>query len=145
MTRIVEFHILENASQMQSLTYACKQIEKMHLAKQTVYVHTDNVADANKIDTLLWTFREDSFVPHEVLQIKNSAKAPIHIGYSDLISEHQHSIVNLSTHIPANHSTCQHLTEIVSSDPTLQQLARERFKQYRDQGCEIKTIKVKNP
>lgn len=144
MTRIVEFHILENASQMQAWNYACKQIEKMHQAKQTVYVHTDNLSDANKIDTLLWTFREDSFVPHDILQANKNTQAPIHIGYSELTSEHQHSIVNLGTHIPANHSTCQHLTEIVSSDPSLQQLARERFKQYRDQGCEIKTIKVKN-
>jgi DNA polymerase-3 subunit chi len=51
--------------------------------------------------------------------------------------------MNLSRDIPAFYSQFKHVIEIVFPDPVVQQLARTRYKQYRDQGHEINTIKVK--
>ena len=144
----VDFHVIEPASSQQAHRYACQLIEKAYQAgQQPIYVHTDTRADAERFDTLLWTYRDDSFLPHELHSATQSQAARIQIGYADNMPnytpENSCILINLSKDLPSNHQTFAAIIEIVFSDPAVQQLARERFKQYRQYGYSLNTHKLK--
>jgi DNA polymerase-3 subunit chi len=138
----VQFHVLEQAGKAQALLYACQQIEKLYQNKVPLYVHTESETDAKYFDTLLWTFREDSFVPHHLHQAQTASSSPVQIGYKNNTCKHGTTLINLSQHVPDHYQHFSNIVEIVFADPALQQLARDRFKQYRDQGCTIQTNKL---
>jgi DNA polymerase-3 subunit chi len=141
----VDFYILEQASGLKSLHYACLLIEKAHQQDQRVYIHTNSPEDAERIDMLLWTYRDDSFLPHSIYDAADENSPPIRIGFDKgyAASGNDHVLVNLDKEIPSFFHKFNRIIEIVFSDPTVQQLARERFKKYRDQGCEMNTYKIK--
>lgn len=136
----IDFYILETASRQKAWFFACQLLEKLYLEQQkTVFVHTQSREEAESLDALLWTYRDDSFIPHT---LSGSSEAPIQIGYDDNHASNQSVLVNLNQGIPGFYSQFEHVIEIVFSDPVVQQLARERYKQYRDQGHNINTIKI---
>ncbi|RDI42674.1 DNA polymerase III subunit chi [Aquicella lusitana] len=141
----VDFYVLETQSGQQSLRFACSLIEKAYQQKQSVYVHTVSRAEAERMDKLLWTYREDSFLPHCLYlgnQPENEQPVPIQIGF-DTAPPNQRLLLNLTQQVPVFYHQFQHIMEIVFADPAIQQLARERFRYYRDQGCEMNTYKIK--
>lgn len=142
---IIDFNILENASAMQTWHYACHEIAKRYQANETIFIYTDNQDDAKRLDDLLWTFTEDSFIPHNILTTTNTASSPIQIGYAENICDNPYFVtaINLSQETLKNFSNYKNLVEIVFPEPAKQQLARVRYKQYRDQGYSIQTNKMK--
>lgn len=140
---IVHFHILENASGMQALIYACTLLEQAYQRNESVYVHTNSREDAEKLDNLLWTFRDDSFVPHQLHDPNADLPPPIQIGHGAIPQGKYKLLINLSREFPTSYSQFNEVAEIVFADPLVQQLARDRFRQYRDQGHELITHKIK--
>jgi len=139
MTMKIDFHILEQANQQQALLYVCQQAEKAYAAEQTVYIHVCSAAEAKKLDALLWTFKDESFVAHELFP--DSTEAPVLIGYGETAPKAD-ILINLSDKISSFYPQFPQMLEIVFSEPTMQQLARERFRHYRDQQHELNTIKI---
>lgn len=137
---IVDFYVLKEDSGLKSLHFACQLIEKAYQEQQQVYVHTSSQEEAERIDQLLWTFKDDSFIPHHLYQADDTQPPPVRIGF-DAAPPHADLLINLCDKIPAFYQNFGRVIEIVFNDPTVQQSARERFKQYREQQCEINTIK----
>lgn len=137
----IEFHVLEETSEQRSLLYLCQLIEKAHGDNRRLYIHTNNQEEAQKLDQLLWTYRDDSFLPHSLYNPDDDLPPPIQIGHGHNHPLAHDILVNLADNIPPFSGQFKQIIEIVFSNPTVQQLARERYKQYRDQGHEITTIK----
>jgi len=132
----VDFYVLEVAEQQRVLLYSCKLLEKAHAEKQKVYVHTQSQQDAERLDKLLWTYREDSFIPHELAPSASKMPAPIQIGFADTPKLNE-TLLNLAHDVPDFYAQFNHIIEIVFTNETAQQLARERFKFYRSNNCDI--------
>jgi len=62
----VDFYILEQADAQARLKLACRLAEKAWSQSQRVLLLTSGDADAQALDEMLWTFRDRSFVPHEI-------------------------------------------------------------------------------
>lgn len=139
----VDFHILEEATCQRSWHYACQLIEKAYTDNRKVFIYLNSSEEAERMDTLLWTFREDSFIPHNVYNANDDSPPPVQIGHGAKPQHHQDILLNLSRELPAFFAQFTQVIEIVFSDPHVQQLARERYKQYRDQNCELNTFKIK--
>jgi DNA polymerase-3 subunit chi len=149
----INFYVLESDSGQKSLHFACQLLEKGYVKQQQIYVHTQSQEEAARFDALLWTYRDNSFLPHllysfadsEVIQkeeIKNTL--PILIGFNDKPPMHyQDTLFNLSAEIPTFYKQFKQVIEIVFLDPVVQQLARLRYKHYRNQTCEMTTHKLK--
>ena len=92
--------------------------------------------DCEKLNTLLWTFRDRSFIPHEVSPIPitdcpvtiSSEKSP------EMTSGHTDFLVNLSDQIPENFKQFQRIAEIIDNLPESIHAGRERYRFYRDNG-----------
>lgn len=137
----IHFYVLSQASGLKALHFACQLIETAYAAQKEVYVHTSTRDEAERFDALLWTYKEDSFIPHQLLKNRTGDAAPIEIGYEQDAPAHQGTLVNLSRDIPTCFQQFQEIIEIVFNEPEAQQLARVRYKAYRDLGLNIHTHK----
>jgi len=142
----VDFYVLERADERSRYTLACKLAEKAYRLENTVYIHAKNRADAERLDELLWTFRDGSFVPHELLCSNEdepaSPIAPIVIGSESDDVASRDLLINLCDEIPAFAESFPRVAELVTSDENCRLLSRKRFAEYRDKGHSIQTHKL---
>jgi len=139
----VDFYVLERADERSRYTLACKLAEKAYRLENTVYIHTRNRADAERLDELLWTFRDGSFVPHALRDANDDSDAsPVMIGSeSEDVPSHD-LLINLCDEIPAFAESFPRVAELVNSDENCRLLSRKRFAEYRDKGHSIHTHKL---
>lgn len=138
----VEFHILSDAGDNARLRYACQLVEQAYEQNLRCYVHAANDDQARRMDEVLWTFRDQAFIPHEIY----SGNAVSHLRIMALIGnqtqvppEFQSLLINLSDAMPENPHSFARICEVIDADPQHKQMARERYKQYREQGCPLET------
>ena len=81
VTRI-DFYIVPEQGADSSAVTACRVAEKAYEKGHSVHLHLTDSAGARALDTLLWTFRDGSFVPHQVLT-GEPINAPVTLGWQD--------------------------------------------------------------
>ncbi len=139
----VDFYILASAGEPSRHKFACRLAEKAYRLKNTVHIHTSNRQQAEVFDELLWTFRDGSFVPHEVLGVPGrSTGAPVTIGYEETGIGMQDLLINLTDEIPDMASSFPRVAELVTSDEQSRQSSRKRFVHYRELGAELETHNI---
>jgi len=117
-------------------------VEKSYREKKTVFIQTQTKQDAEIIDELLWTQDPYSFIPHNILG-EGPNKAPdIQIGFGDKCGHQHHVLINLATHVPLFFSQFHQVYEFVPLKEELKQLARDRYKFYKDRGYPLRHIEV---
>jgi len=135
----IDFYILKDESSLAGYKFACKLIEKAYNLQHSLDILTSDQQSAQQIDDLLWTFKEGSFIPHEMYNAR-SINSPVLIG-SNFENRHpapnkQSVLVNLSEQVPSYFDHYERITEIVCGDASQRQQARRRFKFYRDKGIQ---------
>ena len=139
----VDFYILSQEGQHSRQLFACRLAEKAYRLKNTVHIHTASRGDADRLDELLWTFRDGSFVPHQrVTGSTDPADAPISIGCDDDTVEPRDLLINLCDDIPGFAEAFPRVAELVTSDDDCKQMSRRRFAAYRDKGHTLETHNV---
>ena len=136
----IDFYILNQAGQHSRQTFACRLAEKAYRLDKTVHIQARNRADAERLDELLWTFRDGSFVPHECLEGGDQPiESPVTIGCEGDSVQPRDLLINLCDDIPACAEGFPRVAELVTSDDDCKQLSRRRFAAYRDQGHSLET------
>ncbi len=139
----VDFYILAQADERARQVLACKLAEKAWRLDNTVYIHAKNRADAERLDELLWTFRDGSFVPHGLAGREDGTEeSPIMIGCGPDGVTGRDLLINLDDEIPPCAEGFPRVAELVTSDETCRNLSRKRYATYRDQGHELNTHKL---
>ncbi len=142
MTRI-DFYLLSSQQADASERTACRLAEKAYALKHTIYIHADSQQQAIQLDKLLWTFRDGSFVPHQLHGLDESDNSPVIIGHQSSpdkeLATHHQLLINLDQTVPAFFSRFERVAEIVSADEQQRKAARERFRFYRQRGYELQT------
>jgi DNA polymerase-3 subunit chi len=138
----VDFYILNQAGQHTRQTFACRLAEKVYKLDQTVHIHTRSRDDADRLDELLWTFRDGSFVPHERLTEATEQTSPVTIGCEGESVEPRDVLINLCDEVPPFAESFPRVAELVTSDDDSKHTGRRRFAAYRDQGHKLETHKV---
>ncbi|HSC67225.1 MAG TPA: DNA polymerase III subunit chi [Cellvibrio sp.] len=137
---LIDFYILPEATNEARWLFACRLIDKVQRTGMRVLVAVDNETDAIAFDELLWTFKPESFVPHQII---NSNKAsPVEITFSGDAGDHQGLLLNLSKNIPPYFSRFERLSEVVIQEQQSLQSSRERFSFYKKRGYPIETRKL---
>ena len=139
----VDFYVLERSDEHSRRALACRLAEKAYRLDNTVYIHTASTADATRLNELLWTFRDGSFVPHCIKGDSDGTEAsPVVIGSDDDGIEPRDLLINLCDEIPAFAESFPRVAEVVTSDENCRKLSRKRFVHYRDKGHSIQTHKL---
>ena len=61
------------------------------------------------------------------------------IGDSAAPASHRQLLINLTNLLPAELDSFERIAEIVDVDLENKRLSRERYKAYRERGCELET------
>ena len=93
-----------------------------------------NAGQAQALDDLLWTFRDGSFVPHELYSPGAAEPAPVVIGCDPDPQLEPDVLINLAEAVPPCFSRFQRLAELVDADPARREASRELWRFYRDRG-----------
>lgn len=147
----VDFYILPDSSDHARFLLACRLADKAVQRRLGVFVLTDTESEARKLDELLWTFAQNSFLPHRLAWEADAAsEEPVLIGCRERShadaqqtepdeSQHWDLIVNLTAEIPETFGRYERLAEVVDADPARREDGRVRYRYYRDRGYELKT------
>ena len=139
----VDFYVLEGSDARERLRFACQVINKAFEAEQRVLVCLDSAAELTALDDLLWTFAQDSFVPHEPLTPASDwEETPVLLATSQSPPSPPDVLVNLAQVLPAAADSAARVIEIIDTDDTRRQAGRVRFRQYRERGIEPQTHKL---
>lgn len=137
MTRI-DFYLLQDSA-AERLRFACRLAEKAYRTGSRVYIQTASRDQAAQLDELLWTFRAGSFVPHTLAGTAGAAAAPVVIGAQDAPGAAAELLVNLAPAVPQTFRDYQRVAEIIDQNDDNKKAGRERFRFYKDNGCEPET------
>ena len=135
----VDFYLLEGYEKDAVLLVACRLLEKAYLRGHKVFVFCNEKQQAERLDELLWTYKEDSFVPHH-LQGEGPTPAPaVQIGYENEPQGFNDLLLNLADAIPPFSKRFRRIMEIVAPDDHAKDISRNHYREYRSHACELHT------
>lgn len=135
----VDFYILKDKAPQAGMQFACRLAEKIFKDGHQVYINTTSGQQLKQLDDLLWTFRQGSFLPHAVCTSDEPEATPILLGHAIEPDGPSDVLVNLAEDIPAFFSRFSRVTELVSGDDTQREMARTRYKFYKDRGYTVRS------
>jgi len=131
----IDFYVLHPPASQDLAQFACRLLDKIWQQGYRVYIHTNNQAQAQALSQLLWTFRDTSFVPHDLYPDAASSKAPVRIGYHPTQAcSGMEILINLATSVPEFYQRFERVVEIVNQDPAVRAAGRQRYRVYREAG-----------
>lgn len=138
----IDFYVLPDQKENGRALLACRLADKAYGLGHTVYVFTASEARAAALDDLLWTFRQDSFVPHERYPLVGEEGSPVLVGTAAPATVEAQVLINLADALPEGFERYDRVVELVDQHPEVLAQSRERFRQYREQGCAPETHKL---
>lgn len=138
----VDFYILPEG--VGTDRFACTMAKKAWSTGNRVHIHTQSEENAKGMDDLLWTFRDISFIPHEIYNGLINEETPVTIGFGNTFPESSQVIINMDKDIPEFVNRFDRIVEIVGGDETTKQFARQRYKKYKNGDFETHDHKLTN-
>jgi DNA polymerase-3 subunit chi len=133
----VDFYVLQEGNRLNRERLACVLAEKAFTKGQRLYIHASSESQAGVLDELLWTFKDISFLPHSINSVPDGEETPILIGWEAAPPEAFPVMINLAHPFPDFLDRFERVIEVVDQDPETRRLARERYRDYQDRGCEL--------
>jgi len=127
-----DFYILNGNTA--AIRFSCSIVNKAFAQGSSVYIITEDREHAAKLDDLLWTFQDTSFLPHAQL---HAGEAPVLIGWQGVTAPEADVLINLTDKVPEEISSFGRIIEIVADTPPQREQGRARYKQYREKGLEL--------
>jgi len=124
--------------------FACIIASKAWSAGNYVYMYTESEDVTKRMDNLLWTFRDISFLPHEIYNETENDGAPVTIGHGEHFPNHSQVMINLNNKVPEFANKFNRIIEIVESNEEKKEIARQRYRQYKKNDYEIHNHKIDN-
>jgi len=151
----VNFYILQKTSYSDRHQFACRLCEKAWLKGHRVHIRCKNKNECEELNSVLWNFREYSFLPHIQFTEDQSKQAGEGIAPDDICREkvtldwrinpypsHGDMLINLTDAYPECVNDFTIIAEIVIQIPEVLQTTRENFASYKKRNLKIKTYKT---
>lgn len=133
MTR-ADFYLLGTDASVPDFT--CRLVDKVYNLGQTIAVWLTDTSQAADLDRRLWTFRQESFIPHVVTDdAEDTLPEPVRLCVAHPVAAAV--LVNLTNRAVPEPQSFERIAEVVPADEAARAQARERYRVYRDAGCEL--------
>ncbi len=130
----IDFYTLEPDSPGDRCRLTCRLVERAYAEQQRVLIHCPDPELARHLDRLLWTFRQDSFIPHGLVGQTDPLLTPVLISLDGNPPDPDRVLINLALEVPGFVGRCEQVWEPVDQEPAVRAAGRERFRLYRTQG-----------
>ena len=140
----VDFYVRRETSLDALESFACRLVETVWQRGHAVLVLAASDIAARRLDDLLWTFREESFVPHRRVGsdgpvASEPASEPVIVSTPGVWASELDVLINLTASVPAEASRAARIAEIVPASGAGRDAGRERYREYRTRGFELRT------
>ncbi len=138
----VDFYLLAGSDAKEASLIVCRLLEKAYLRGHRVFVYCSNQQEAEELDELLWTFKDNSFIPHNLQGEGPEPPPPIQIGYQDEPRGFNDILINLHSEIPKFYTRFRRIIEVVANNDSAKELSRTHYREYRVNKCELQTHEI---
>lgn len=138
----VDFYVLQDDSRADRFQLACRIAGKAYQAGHRVLIHSTSDEETRHLDRLLWTFEQQSFLPHGLLTTADTELNPILIGDGSENTEEHDVLINLATEVPMFFGRFKRLAECVDNNPAAREASRQRYRFYRERGYPLDTHNI---
>lgn len=121
------------------LQVACRLAGKAFAQKKKLLIFAPAPETARRIDNMLWTWQQLSFIPHCAAHDPLAAQTPVLITSESAAPPECDVLLNLGSECPPFFERYARLLEIVGQDDADRSLGRGRFKFYKERGYAIGT------
>lgn len=140
----VSFYILPTASLPDRDLFVCKLAEKAYRQGVFSAILTESENHSKVLDDLLWTFRANSFVPHQIITQSSTDYYPQQILISNDLAclAKQPTLINASPQSLNQALHFERILEIVHQEADCVKQGRERYRHYQQNGAKLTTHKL---
>jgi len=142
MTARVDFYLLKTDTTDARMVFGCRITQKAWSAGHRIFIQVNDDHQASTMDRLLWSFSQQSFVPHAVAGTAEASEAPVVIGTSPRTGDDSDLLVSLMDRVSDDIGAFTRVIEIVEANDQAKSNARERYRHYVKLGIEPNTHKV---
>jgi len=136
----IEFYRLGSTQVDARLRAACQLARKGWQAGLPVFIRCQDSEEMQTVDGLLWRFKPEAFVPHELAE--DNLSAPVVIGENEPPAQSGGLLINLNRSVSPHIQYFSRIIELVSQDPERLQASRDNFRYYRQQGYQPKALDI---
>ena len=140
MSASVEFHVLESADESAWLKYICELTQSLHARQERLVIQSDEPGFLVAVDEKLWTYHEDSFIPHERIT-KPMACSPNGPVLLTSLSIDTDTLIYLGLEPLTGFINAKRIIDVIDANPKRREAGRQRFASYRKLGISPQTIK----
>ena len=137
MTRI-DFYQL-NPQRQRYDQVVCQLCQKAYDSKQFTLLLTQNQQQSKHLDQKLWTYSDDSFLPHDGEESEDLV-TPILVHDNPDPKGNRQLLINLSTSVPGYFAQFERVIELVTEDNKSQ--AREHYSYYKERGYPLNHVNL---
>jgi DNA polymerase-3 subunit chi len=137
MTRIDFYEITQSAYNAENLV--CKLCHKAYQSKQNVLLLTADQQQTDRLDRLLWSSEEDSFLPHDQHEPEGML-TPVLLNHEADPRGDRQLLINLSEEIPLYFAQFERVIELVTNENKA--IARNHYSYYKDRGYPLQHHKL---
>jgi DNA polymerase-3 subunit chi len=119
------------------LAAACALIKGVWKKRNPLLIYAPDPQLAETLDRALWASDPGSFIPHCRADSPLAAETPILIAARLEPAAQTERLMNLSRELPPDYQRFATLVEVVSRAEDDRLAARERVRQYREDGCAV--------
>jgi len=131
----IDFYTLAADSGGDRLLLTCRLAQRAYGEGLRVFVATPDLGTARTLDLLLWTFRDESFVPHGLVGETDPELTAVLIGRGPGEPAHGTQVlINLGLEVPQGLDTCERVLEPIDQDPQVRAAGRRRYAHYQGLG-----------
>ena len=140
----VDFYLISNQVADAKFKLASRLANKLQRMEQRTLVITNNSLETDKLDEVMWSFSDASFLAHDKLSADNTNSTAAQIGDHGSVSAQVLDLdfdvlINLSDQVPVFNHHFTRIAEIVEQNADAKAVARTRYKRYQSEGFELKT------
>ena len=139
----VDFYVLKDDSALNRVQFACRLADKAYRLGHCIYIHTESAEQTRQLDDLLWTFQQNSFVPHCVYQDAGDTPPPVMLSH-DAEPDAGKVLINLAGEVPLFFSRFERVAELVNQDESIRRQGRGRYSFYKERGYPLRTHEIGN-
>ena len=118
-----------------------------HFAQQgaKIYLNCNNRESAEAVAELFWQVPAEQFIAHNLVGEGPKYGTPVEIGFSAIRpSWNRQIVINLAQNQATFAERFTEVVDFVPCEEKAKQLARERYKIYRQAGYQLETIEIQH-
>jgi DNA polymerase III subunit chi len=140
----VNFYLLKDDTALARQRFACRLAEQLAKQGQPLYLQASDANEAAEVDTLLWHFTAESFVPHALgddpalpsLRAAGTAPAVL-IGAASTAPAGAVCVLNLTEQAVTPSAEAQAIGEFILNNETEKARSRKLWQHYKQLGFEL--------